>query len=61
MQEGDLMTKEINYDVLEKLKSADKAKAFDMLVRAYRDNDDSLTVSDAQDVLSWCSTWFAND
>lgn len=55
------MKKEINYDVLDKLKSADKAKAFDMLVRAYRENGDSLTVNDAQDVLSWCSTWFTND
>lgn len=55
------MDKEINYDILQNLKSADKVRAFDLIVEACRKNDDSLSVNDTQDILRWCSYWFGND
>ena len=54
----------VNDDKLNKMlsamKPADKAKAFDMIVDAYK-NQGSTSLNEAVvNVIDWCSMWFTN-
>ena len=48
---------EINFETLDKMKSQDKAKSFDLIVDAVR-NDSASAGDKTKEILTWCTQWF---